>query len=104
LSLSLPRYFTASTGLDVLSHALESVWNKENNYITRLNAIESIRICEEYLPKLLNQLDSIEYRTEMAKASLLAGMAFHKQKQPPHIPYPILLLYFMIFRTDMLAV
>ena len=95
LSLSLSRYFTASTGLDVLSHALESVWNKENNYLTRLNAIESIRICAEYLPKLLNQLDSIEYRTEMAKASLLAGMAFSQTKTAAahSLSYPLTLFH-----------
>ena len=80
LSLSLPREFTASTGLDVLSHALESIWNKENNFITRLFAVEAIQKCVEYLPKLLCQLDSQEYRTEMARACILAGMAFSQTK------------------------
>ena len=41
-SLSLSRDITASTGLDVLSHALESIWNKDNNFLTRLYAVEAI--------------------------------------------------------------
>jgi alcohol dehydrogenase len=80
LSLTAPRDVTAYTGLDAFSHALESFWNKDGNFITRNNSLESIRLCVETLPALLKELNSMEYRTQMAKASILAGFAFSQTR------------------------
>jgi len=80
LSLTAPRDVTAYTGLDTLSHALESFWNKDGNFVTRNHSLESIRICLETLPKLLKKLDSVKYRTRLAKASILAGLAFSQTR------------------------
>jgi phosphonate metabolism-associated iron-containing alcohol dehydrogenase len=95
LSLSLPKHITASTGLDVFSHALESIWNKDNNFITSLYSLEAISICLEVLPKLLKNTDSLEYRTEMSKASILAGMAFSQTKTAAahSLSYPLTLFH-----------
>jgi alcohol dehydrogenase class IV len=95
LSLSAPKEITAFTGLDVFSHALESIWNKKRNFITVNFALESIRLCIEALPKLLKNLDSLEYRGTMSKACLLAGYAFSQTRtSAAHaLSYPLTLFH-----------
>jgi alcohol dehydrogenase class IV len=95
LSHSVPRDITASTALDVISHALESIWNRKSNYVTRIYAIEAIKIVLEILPKLIKDLDSREYRVKQAKASVWAGWAFSQtQTASAHaLSYPLTLFH-----------
>jgi len=95
LSLSAPKEITAFTGLDVFSHALESIWNKKRNFITVNSALNSIRLCIEALPKLLKNLDSLEFRGAMSKACLLAGYAFSQTRtSAAHaLSYPLTLFH-----------
>lgn len=76
LTLSVPKEITIQTGLDTLSHALESIWNKNANEITLSYAIKSAKLVMQYLPLLVNDLENIEYRTEILKACMYAGLAF----------------------------
>ena len=46
LTLTVPKKVTASSGIDVLSHALESYYSKNNNPISDILAIESVKIPE----------------------------------------------------------
>ena len=95
LSLSAPKEITAYTGLDVFSHALESIWNKKRNFITINFALDSIRLCIETLPNLLRNLDSLEYRETMSKACLLAGYAFSQTRTAAAhaLSYPLTLFH-----------
>ena len=95
LSLTVPKEITAFTGLDVFSHALESIWNKKRNFITVNFALDSIRLCIETLPKLLRNLDSLEYRGAMSKACLLAGYAFSQTRTAAAhaLSYPLTLFH-----------
>ncbi|MBL3519175.1 iron-containing alcohol dehydrogenase [Arcobacter lanthieri] len=76
LTLSVPKDITIQTGLDTLSHALESIWNKNANPITINYAIKSAKLIMKYLPLLANDLERLEYRTEILKACMYAGLAF----------------------------
>ncbi|MCT7600983.1 phosphonoacetaldehyde reductase [Aliarcobacter butzleri] len=76
VTLSVPKDITIQTGLDTLSHALESIWNKNANPITINYAIKSAKIIMKYLPLLVNDLQNLEYRTEILKACMYAGLAF----------------------------
>lgn len=76
LTLSVPKDITIQTGLDTLSHALESIWNKNANEITVGYAIKSAKLIMKYLPLLANDLENLEYRTEILKACMYAGLAF----------------------------
>lgn len=76
LILSVPKDITIQTGLDTLSHALESIWNKNANEITVSYAIKSAKLIMKYLPLLANDLQNLEYRTEILKACMYAGLAF----------------------------
>lgn len=76
LTLSVPKDITIQTGLDTLSHALESIWNKNANPITVDYAIKSSKLIMKYLPLLADDLDNLDYRTEIFKACMYAGLAF----------------------------
>ncbi|WP_042471113.1 phosphonoacetaldehyde reductase [Bacillus ndiopicus] len=76
LHLTLPYDITVQTGLDALSHSLESIWNKNNNAISTLYAKRAISEIFETLPLLANDLGNILYREKMLLASYYAGIAF----------------------------
>ncbi len=74
--LSLPLDFTIQSGLDALSHSLESVWNVNSNPISEHYASMAVARIFEFLPKLLSDPENIEYRSQLLFASLNAGLAF----------------------------
>lgn len=76
LTLTVPKDITIQTGLDTLSHALESIWNKNASPITINYAIKSAKLIMKYLPLLANDLQNLEYRTEILKACMYAGLTF----------------------------
>nr|WP_314616794.1 iron-containing alcohol dehydrogenase PsrA [uncultured Pseudomonas sp.] len=80
LMLTVPAGVTVSTGLDALSHALESIWNINANPLSDSFAISAIGDILECLPKLRSDLANQELRARMALAALKAGMAFSNTK------------------------
>ncbi len=80
LTLSIPKEITIQTGLDTLSHALESIWNKNANEITVKYAIKSAKLIMQNLENLVNDLDNLTYRDNIMKASMYAGLAFSNTK------------------------
>ena len=76
LTLSVPRKITIQTGLDALSHALESIWNKNANAITVSHAIKSAKLIMNNLVELLGDLKNIKYRSNMMKGCMHAAFAF----------------------------
>lgn len=95
LTLGKPRLLTLSTGLDTLSHALESIWNVSANPVSTGFAVEAAREVLECLPRLLEDLGNIRFRTRLAKASLFAGLAFSNTKTAiaHNLSYPMTLSY-----------
>lgn len=80
LMISLPASATLASGLDALSHALESVWNVHHNPVSMALAVQSARSTLATLPALMQNLHSAELRADMAHAALLAGLAFSNTK------------------------
>ena len=76
LMLSLPAPVTLQSGLDALSHALESIWNVNANPVSDTFAVAAAQEILQTLPLLMEQLGSRELRGRMALAALKAGMAF----------------------------
>lgn len=95
LMCSKPLELTVSTGLDALSHALESLWNVNANPVSATHAVAAAREVMDVLPKLANDLRNIELRSRMARASLCAGLAFSNTKTAiaHSLSYPITLKY-----------
>lgn len=80
LMLSLPASVTLQSGLDALSHALESIWNVNANPISDTFAVAAVQETLAVLPALMRDLSSLELRGRMALAALKAGMAFSNTK------------------------
>lgn len=76
LMLSLPASVTLQSGLDALSHALESIWNVNANPVSDTFAVAAVHDIFDTLPKLMQRLDDVDLRGRMALAALKAGMAF----------------------------
>ncbi len=76
LTLGLPRAVTVSTGLDALSHALESLWNVNANPVSTAFAEQAARDVMDVLPVLVDDLANVDLRTRLSRASLFAGLAF----------------------------
>ena len=76
LAVGLPAFPTAITGLDALSHAVESVTSINCTYHTEMLAFEAIRMIVEWLPKACADTTCLEAREYTAQASNLAGIAF----------------------------
>ena len=93
LMLGKPRQLTVSTGLDALSHALESLWNVNANPVSKTYAVAAAREIITVLPTLADDLPNLELRARMATAALLAGLAFSNTKTAiaHSVSYPITL-------------
>jgi alcohol dehydrogenase len=95
LLINKPKKLTIATGLDALSHSMESIWNINANPISSHHAIKGARLVLENLPKLVNDLNNLELRTNLALACIHAGLAFSNTKTAisHNISYPITLKY-----------
>lgn len=76
LALSLPAAITLQSGLDALSHALESIWNVNSNPVSDTFAVAAVQEILATLPLLIRQPDDVALRGRMALAALKAGLAF----------------------------
>lgn len=93
LTLKKPRDLTLVTALDALSHSLESIWNINANPVSARFAVEAAKSILRDLPTLLDNLDDLELRTNIAEASLNAGLAFSNTKTAiaHNMSYPLTL-------------
>ncbi len=73
---TMPADLTAATGLDALSHAIESYVSRGASHLTDLHALPAMRLIVEHLPRSLDAPDDLDAREAMAQASLSAGLAF----------------------------
>jgi alcohol dehydrogenase class IV len=95
LTLTLPKSLTLSTALDALSHACEAYWSVSTNKIVQVLSRDAIGLIVEYLPKVLNDRDNIEYRKKVYMGAFFAGLAFSNTRTTAchSISYPLTLLY-----------
>ena len=93
LMLGKSRELTIQTGLDALSHALESVWNRNANPVSLALSVMAARGVLSALPQLVKDLGNVDLRERMARAALLAGLAFSNTKSAiaHSLSYPITL-------------
>ena len=76
LMTGLPPHITAATGMDALTHAVESVLAKTATLQTEAWARIAIKAIFPNLPKAYAQGDDLAARRAMALASFYAGLAF----------------------------
>ena len=80
LTIGLPAGPTRDSGLDALTHAIESYININAWPGSDALALQAIVLVGKYLCRAVHNGKDIEARDGMLTASLLAGMAFHNTK------------------------
>lgn len=78
LTLNLPSDITAATGIDAMVHAIEAYTsnNQNNNPISKLLAIESLKLLGTSIETAVFDGYNIEARSNMLLGSMMAGQAF----------------------------
>jgi len=76
LLTTMSAELTAYTGIDALSHAIESAVSEACDFLSEGLAIAAIRGIVEHLPAAAQDPSDLAARVGMARASLQAGMAF----------------------------
>ena len=77
LMVSLPRSISASTGMDALAHAAESITNLNCNPHSDLYSEAAIKKIAKNLLTCCDDPNNIDARSELALAANWAGMAFN---------------------------
>jgi len=80
LTVTMPKFVTATTGLDALSQCIEAYWSKLHTPISDIFAIKGIELIFQNLVKAFNYPENIESREKMALASLFSGIAISMAK------------------------
>ena len=76
LTIGLPPHITSTTGMDALTHAVESYIGKSNVKSTIRYAEDATKLIHANLEKAYNNGKDMEARNNMLKGSYLAGNAF----------------------------
>ena len=77
LMMDMPRSLTAASGIDAVTHAMESYVSALATDYTDALALQALKIIFEYLPLAYNEgKTNVKAREKMANASTMAGMAF----------------------------
>ncbi|MDN5213109.1 iron-containing alcohol dehydrogenase [Fulvivirgaceae bacterium BMA12] len=77
LTMELPPFITAATGMDALTHNMEAYMAKGFHPMCDGIALEGIQLIAESLDKAVHQPD-VESRAKMLLASLMGAVAFQK--------------------------
>jgi alcohol dehydrogenase len=75
LTLSQPPRVAACTGLDALSHALETAVTRKRNALSLAYSREALRLCLTALPMVLQKGGDLEARSGMLLGAALGGLA-----------------------------
>jgi alcohol dehydrogenase class IV len=76
LAFELPPFFTSTTGMDALCHAVEAYIGNSNTRQTRKDALAAVQLIFDNLYTAYQDGHSHKARANMQKAAYLAGMAF----------------------------
>jgi alcohol dehydrogenase len=77
LMLTVPKKVTASTGIDVFFHSMESYISKRSHPISEPLSLEGMRLAAANLKGAYDSGNEIEYRERMAWANTIAGVAIN---------------------------
>jgi alcohol dehydrogenase class IV len=80
LTLSLPPEITASTGVDALTHLLETFVSNQSNPFIDMFCREGMNRISQSLRNAYNNGDNLKAREDMSMASMLGGMALANVK------------------------
>lgn len=78
LTVGMPRFITAGTGMDAFAHCLEAYCSPHYHPMSQGIALEGLRLVNEYLPRAYATPDDLEARANMMSAAAMGAVAFQK--------------------------
>jgi hypothetical protein len=84
LTLGLPANITAATGMDALTHNIESYLSPAYHPLCDGIALEGVRIAARALPLVFREPQNLQARGDMLMASMMGAIAFQKDLGAVH--------------------
>ena len=78
VTLSLPPFVTATTGMDALTHAIEAYIGNSTTISTRRDALHAVKLIFSNIDTVYTDGGNVNARRDMLHASFYAGCAFTK--------------------------
>ena len=94
LTVGMPRFITAGTGMDALAHCLEAYCSPHYHPMSQGIALEGMRLVFENLPKVYDDPNDLMARGHMMSAAAMGAVAFQKGLGAIHsLSHPIGAVY-----------
>jgi alcohol dehydrogenase class IV len=94
LTVGMPAFITAGTGMDALAHCLEAYCSPHYHPMSHGIALEGMRLVLENLPRVYATPDDLEARAHMMSAAAMGAVAFQKGLGAIHsLSHPIGAVY-----------
>lgn len=94
LTVGMPPFITAGTGLDAFAHCVEAFCSPHYHPMSQGMALEGMRLVKEYLPRAYADGTDIEARAHMMSAAAMGATAFQKGLGAIHaLSHPIGAIY-----------
>lgn len=78
LTVGMPKFITAGTGLDAFAHCVEAFSSPFYHPMSQGIALEGMRLVKDYLPRAYADGTDIEARAQMMSAAAMGATAFQK--------------------------
>lgn len=78
LTIGMPKFLTAGTGLDAFAHCVEAYSSPHYHPMSQGIALEGMRLVKEYLPRAYADGTDLEARGHMMSAAAMGATAFQK--------------------------
>lgn len=94
LTVGMPQFITAGTGLDAFAHCVEAFCSPHYHPMSQGMALEGMRLVKDYLPRAYADGTDIEARAHMMSAAAIGATAFQKGLGAIHaLSHPIGAIY-----------
>ena len=94
LTVGMPKFITAGTGLDAFAHCVEAYCSPHYHPMSQGMALEGMRLVKEYLPRAFADGTDLEARSHMMSAAAMGATAFQKGLGAIHaLSHPIGAIY-----------
>ena len=94
LTVGMPAFITAGTGLDAFAHCVEAYSSPHYHPMSQGIALEGMRLVKEYLPRAYANGTDLEARSHMMAAAAMGATAFQKGLGAIHaISHPVGAIY-----------
>jgi alcohol dehydrogenase class IV len=94
LTVGMPKFITAGTGLDAFAHCVEAYASPHFHPMSQGIALEGMRLVKDYLPRAYADATDMEARANMMAAAAMGATAFQKGLGAIHaISHPIGAIY-----------